>query len=223
MIEMRSGIQVRKAADTDIEFIVDTIIRAEKGNGDSISYCKLFNINEGEFGQVLRKILKEGICNFEFSLENFKIAESNRIPVAAYGAWLEGEDGVSSGMLKISAFKSFLKKENIIFYKTAAPVADEITIKRQQGTIQFESIYIREEFRGKDIGRLLVQSLINDLKAKHPDVKLAHVQLIKQNAVSLQAHHKYGFQIIEEKTSLNPQILNFYAGNTRVLMEIKLG
>ena len=109
-MEMLPRIQVRKAADTDIEFIIETIVRAEKGNGDSISYCKLFNINEGEFRQVLRKILEEGICNFEFSLENFKIAESNRIPVAAYGAWLEGKDGVSSGMLKISAFKSFLKQ-----------------------------------------------------------------------------------------------------------------
>ena len=119
--------------------------------------------------------------------------------------------------------KSFLNKENIIHYKAAAPVADEISIRRQPGTIQFESIYILEEFRGQNIGNLLVQSLIDDLKAKHPDVKLAQVQLIKQNAVSLQAHQKYGFQIIEEKTSFNPQILNFFAGNTRVLMEIKLG
>jgi len=60
------------------------------------------------------------------------------------------------------------------------------------------------------------------LKEKHPDVKAAHVQLIKQNAVSLQAHQKYGFKIIEEKTSLNPEILKFYSGATRVLMEIKL-
>jgi GNAT superfamily N-acetyltransferase len=223
MMEMLPGIQVRNATDTDIEFIIETIVHAEKGNGDSISYCKLFNINEEEFRQVLRKIMEAGICNFEFSLDSFKIAESNGSQVAAYGAWLEGKDGISSAMLKISAFKSFLNKENIIYYKTVAPVADEISIKRLPGTIQFESIYIREEFRGKNIGYLLVQSLINDLKAKHPDVKMAHVQLIKQNAVSLQAHQKYGFQIIEEKTSLNPQILNFYSGNTRVLMEIKLG
>jgi GNAT superfamily N-acetyltransferase len=219
---MLPGIQIRNAVDADIEFIIETIVRAEKGIGECISYCKLFNINEEEFRQVLRKIMEAGICNFEFSLDNFKIAESNGIPVAAYGAWLEGEDGVSSGMLKISAFKSFLNKESIIYYKTAALVADEITIKRQPGTIQFESIYIRDEFRGKNISKLLVQSLINDLTAKHPGVKLAQVQLIKQNAVSLQAHRKYGFRVIEEKTLLNPQILNFYAGNTRVLMEIKL-
>jgi len=57
---------------------------------------------------------------------------------------------------------------------------------------------------------------------KHPEVEAAHVQLMKQNSVSLQAHQKYGFEVIKEKTSLNPQILNFYSGDTRVLMEIKL-
>jgi GNAT superfamily N-acetyltransferase len=221
-MEIQTGIQIRNAVDSDIEFIIETIVQAEKGNGDSISYCKLFNINELEFRNVLRKILEEKIGNFEFSLANFKVAEVNGISIAAYGAWVEGLDGISSGILKISALKSFLGKENIAHYKQFAPVADEISIRRKSGTIQFESIYIVEEFRGKNIGNKLVQALLTDLTEKHPDVKTAHVQLIKQNSVSLLAHQKYGFRIIEEKTSLNPQVLDFYSGNTRVLMEIKL-
>lgn len=220
-MEIQTGIQIRNAVDSDIEFIIETIIQAEKGNENTISYCNLFNISESEFRSVLGKILAEKICNYEFSLENFKIAEVNGISVAAYGAWVEGLDGISSGMLKISALKSFLGKENIIHYKQYAPLADEISIRRQTGTIQFESIYIAEEFRGKNIGKMLVKALLADLKEKHPAVETAYVQLIKQNSVSLQAHQKYGFRIIEERTSLNPQILNFYSGNTRVLMEIK--
>lgn len=221
-MELQPEIQLRNAKDSDIEFVIETIVQAEKGNGSSISYCKLFNINESEFRNVLRKILEEKISNFEFSLENFKIAESNGICVGAYGAWVEGIDGISSGMLKISALKSFLQKENIIHYKLSAPIVDEISIRRQTVTIQFESIYIIKEFRGKNIGKMLVQALLTSLTEKHPDVKAAQVQLIKQNSVSLQAHQKYGFKIIEEKTSFNPEVLNFYSGNTRVLMEIKL-
>lgn len=221
-MELQTAIQIRNAVDSDIEFIIETIIRAETGNGNHVSYCKLFNINEPEFRSVLKKILEERICNFEFSLADFKVAESNGTNVAAYGAWLEGKDGISSGILKISALKTFLGKESIAIYKQNAPVADEISIRRQPGTIQFESIYIVEEFRGNNIGKMLVQAQVADLKGKHPDVKAAHVQLIKQNAVSLQAHQKYGFKIIEEKTSLNPEILKFYSGATRVLMEIKL-
>jgi len=221
-MEIKPGIQIRNAIDPDIEFIIETIVQAEKGDGNSISYCRLFNINEMEFRNAIRKILKEKICNFEFSLSNFKIAGVNGINVAAYGAWVEGKDGVSSGILKTSALKTFLGKENFVQYKLSAPVVDEISIKRQPGTIQFESIYIVEEFRGKNIGKMLVKALLDDLISKHPGVEAAHVQLIKQNSVSLQAHQKYGFKIIEEKTSLNPQILNFYTGDTRVLMEIKL-
>jgi GNAT superfamily N-acetyltransferase len=221
-METQTGIQIRNAVDSDIEFIIETIVQAEKGKGISISYCKLFKIDEPEFRNALRKILLEKIGNFEFSLANFKIAEVNGIKAGAYGAWLEGEDGISSGILKISALKTFLKKENIIHYKLSAAVVDEISIRRQAGTIQFESIYIVEQFRGHNIGRKLVNALLSDLTRKHPDVKAAHVQLIKQNSVSLQAHQKYGFEIIEEKTSLNPEILNYYSGNTRVLMEIKL-
>jgi GNAT superfamily N-acetyltransferase len=221
-MEIQTGIQIRNAVDSDIEFVTETIVQAEKGNGDLISYCKLFNINESEFRTVLKKILEEKIGNFEFSLANFKIAEVNGIKAGAYGAWLEGEDGISSGILKISALKTFLRKENIIHYKLSAAVVDEISIRRQPGTIQFESVYIVEKFRSKNIGKMLVQALLDDLIKKHPGVESAFVQLIKQNSVSLQAHQKYGFKIIEEKTSLNPELLYFYSGNTKVLMEIKL-
>jgi GNAT superfamily N-acetyltransferase len=221
-METQTGIQIRNAVDSDIEFIIETIVQAEKGNGNSISYCKIFNINEPEFRTVLLKILEEKIGNFEFNLANFKIAEVNGIKAGAYGAWLEGEYGISSGILKISALKSFLKKENIVHYKLSAPVVDEISIRRQAGTIQFESIYIIDQFRGHNIGNMLVKALLSDLTRKHPEVNAAHVQLIKQNSVSLQAHQKYGFDIVEEKTSMNPEILDYYSGNTRVLMEIKL-
>ncbi|MDO9256403.1 MAG: hypothetical protein Q7U54_12880 [Bacteroidales bacterium] len=219
---MQPGIQIRNAADSDIGFVIEAIVQAEKGSANSISYCKLFNINESEFRTVLKKILEEKIDNFEFSLANFKIAEVNGILAGTYGAWLEGEHGISSGILKISALKTFLKKENIVHYKSSASIVNEISIRRQAGTIQFESIYIVEQFRGNHIGSMLVQSLLSDMNKKYPDVKAAHVQLIKQNSVSLQAHQNYGFEIVEEKSSVNPAILNFYQGNTRVLMQIKL-
>jgi GNAT superfamily N-acetyltransferase len=221
-MEIQSGILIKNAVVEDIEFVVEAIVCAEKGNGNFISYCRLFNISETEFRKVVRKILEAGIRNFEFSLENFKIAMSGRRPVAAYGAWLEGKDGISSGMLKISALKSFLSKESIAYFRSIAPVAEEITIKRQTGTFQFESIYILEDYRGKNIGKMLVQSLLDDLRAKHPNVGIAQVQVIKQNSVSLQAHLNYGFTIAAEKTSSNPEILNFYSGKTRVILEKKI-
>ena len=107
-------IQIRNADNSDIEFIIETIIQAEKGTGNLISYCKLFNISEPELRSVLQNILEQRIDNFEFSLHSFKVACSNNTPVAAYGAWLEAADGIASGILKISALRSFLKKESFI-------------------------------------------------------------------------------------------------------------
>ncbi len=219
---MPSDIHIRNADISDIDFVIETIVQAEKGNGNCISYCKLFDISEEEFRNVLKQILGEGINNFEFGLRNFKIAEAGGISVGAYSAWLENADGISSGMLKISALRSFIGKEKMILYRKAATVTEQIAISRKPGTFQFESIFIKDGYRGKGIGNMLVQALLNELSQKHPTVEIAEVQVIKQNSVSLQAHIGYGFYIAEEKTTPDPKILTFYSGNTRVLLQKKL-
>ena len=50
---MTSEIHLRNAHISDIEFVIETILQAEKGNGENVSYCKLFDINEIEFLEIL--------------------------------------------------------------------------------------------------------------------------------------------------------------------------
>lgn len=216
---MSEDILIRKAIKTDIDFIVESIVQAEKGTGSTISYCSLFDITENEFRDVTGKILDEGIDNFEFSLDSFMVAESGGKPAGAYSAWLEGADGISSGILKMSALRSFLKKDNILHYKSLAGIANEISFNRQAGTVQFESIYINEALRGRNIGTMLVEALSNNLRMQYPHVEDAYVQLMKHNTVSLQAHKKYGFKIVDQKTGTNTLLFQIYSGNTRVLMK----
>jgi GNAT superfamily N-acetyltransferase len=216
---MPADILIRNAIDADLEFIAESIVCAEKGMGDTNSYCKLFNINEDKFRSKLKEILVAGIANFEFSLANFKVAVANGLPVGAYGAWIEGADGIASGLLKISALKSFLGKESMTFYKMNGSIVEEMAIRRQIGTLQFESIYILEHFRGKGIGNMLVQALIDEAKENEPNLNIAQVQIIKQNSISLQAHLNYGFKIMEEKTASNPEAYSFFNGNTRLMLE----
>jgi len=132
---------------------------------------------------------------------------------------MEGIDGISSGILKLSAFRSFLSKESINHYKTVAGIANEIGFNRKPGTVQFESIFVPEAYRGRSIGGLLVEALCKDLLQQYPLAEEAYVQVMKHNAVSLHAHEKYGFRIIEEKTGTNPDLLKIYSGNKRVLMK----
>lgn len=215
-------ITIRNATDHDIGFIIETIIMAEKGNGPNVSYCALFNISDSELRLILRKIFLEKIDNFEFSLSSFKIAEHKGNPVAAYGAWIEGKSGMSSGLLKMSAFKEFLNRESLIHYSQIAHISDEIGFKRSTGTLQFESLYILEQFRGMRIGQILAQALIDDLLKSNPGIQTAQLQLIKQNEISLKGQLKFGFEVVSEKSTDNPDIFKFYPGNTRVLMEKKL-
>jgi len=219
---MNPFITIRTATEQDIDFIVETIVMAEKGNGSNISYCALFNINESEFRLLLKQILFEKIDNFEFSLQAYKIAESGGKPVAAYGAWIEERDGIPSGLLKISACKSFLKRESLSYYSAIVTIPNEIGFKRTPWTLQFESLYIIDQFRGMRIGQHLAQSLIDELLKDYPQVKTAQLQLIKQNEISLSGQLKFGFEVVEEKSTDNPDIYKFYPGNTRVLMEKKI-
>ncbi len=220
---MNSDITIRKAGLPDIDFLTETIVMAEKGNGNTISYCALFDITESEFRLMLKKALNEEIDNFEFSLSAFKIALAGGLPVAAYGAWIEESDGMPSGLLKLSACKAFLKREALEYYSGIVHIANEIGFKRSPGTLQFESLYIIEPFRGRRIGQLLGQSLIDGLLETNPGIHTAQLQLIKQNEVSLAGQKKFGFEVVAEKTTQNPGIYKFYPGNTRVLMEKKIG
>jgi ribosomal protein S18 acetylase RimI-like enzyme len=219
---MPESILIRNATKSDIDFIVDCIVQAEKGTGTTISYCHLFDITENEFREVTGEILDEGIRNFEFSIESFKIAESDGKYAGAYGAWLEGADGISSGILKMSAYRTFLKKENLQNYKALAGISNQIGFIRQPGTLQFEYIFIPVEFRGRNIGSMLVESLSKSLQKQYPHVDMAFVQVMKHNAVSLQAHLKYGFKVVEQKTGTNNELLNIFSGMTRVLLKKQL-
>jgi ribosomal protein S18 acetylase RimI-like enzyme len=219
---MMSEVLIRSAAESDIDFIAETIIRAEKGMGNTISYCYLFNLTEEELLEVIRKILLEDIPHFEFSLRSFKIAEVGGIRAGAYAAWIEAAEGIASGFLKTAAFRSFVSREQMQHFRETAAVAETIGISREPGTLQFESIWIREEYRGLGIGNRLVQAQIETLSSEHPGLEKAQVQIIKQNLISLLAHRKYGFQIREEKTSDHPELMRCFSGNTRVLMEIDL-
>lgn len=216
---MNESILIRNAGPADFEFVAESVIMAEKGHSDTISYCQLFGITEDELRQVLINIFREEVSHFEFSPGNFMLAECNGEMAGAYSAWVEGAGGLPSGLLKMSAFRSFLGKEHMQQYDSCVHISEEIGFAREPGTVQFESLYIKEKYRGRNIGLMLVDALNSSLLAQNPGITKAQVQIIAANTVSLKAHLKYGFTVAGEKTTENPEILKFFAGNKRLLME----
>jgi predicted GNAT family acetyltransferase len=210
---------IRDAIIKDIDFLVEAILNAQKGHGNVISYCALFGISEFELTTIVKEIFREDIPDFEFSVRNFMIAEYEGYPIAAYSGWVEGVGGIASGILKMSAFKTFLPKNHIVYYKSVAHIDNEVEIKRDRLTLQLETTYVKKDYRGKGIVGLLTDALIKKAKNTYPEIIKVQVQLFKENRAAYLTQTRLGFVIVEEKKSNNPEILKYMPGMTRIKME----
>src|SRR5690348_6175581 len=219
---MISEYKIRDANIGDIDFLIKATIEAVKVNRNISQYSKVFNISEEDLEVVLRKIFLENVEGFELCVKSFLIAYINNEPIGAYGWWIEGLKGMPSHLLRISAFKSFLPMEHIIYFKSIAPIINQVAIKRDLHTLQFESIYVREKYRGKGVVASLVNSILEKAKSTYPMIKKAQVQLFRENEASFHSHLKLGFHIIEEKISDDPLVKEYIGGKTRVKMEKKI-
>ena len=211
---------IERAEIKDIQFIIETVIQAEKSGTDKIITCRLFNISETEYRRVLYEILASDILGYELALSNFKIVFDASRPVAAYAMWCEQSSGMSSDFLRMNAYTMFLKKESIEYFrKGPLKLVKEIEFTRQPMTIQFESLYIIKEYRGQSIARMLTDAHLEDVKQAYPHISKIQTQQIKQNELALRTHFKLGYTIADEKSSQSPEILKYYPGETKVLLE----
>jgi ribosomal protein S18 acetylase RimI-like enzyme len=216
---MKEDILIRDANLKDIDFLVETVINAEKGHRHIIPYCALFDISEVELRSVLKKIFMEDVPDFDFSAGNFMIAEHDGYPVAAYAGWIEGVGGIPSRILKMSAFKTFMPKNHIAHYESVAHIDGEILLKRDHLTLQLEMTYVKKDYRRMGIVALLTNALFKKAKRTNPEITRAQVQLFKENTAAFLSQSKLGFVIVEEKKSGNPEMLNYMPGMTKIKME----
>jgi ribosomal protein S18 acetylase RimI-like enzyme len=215
----KENLLIRNTNESDIDFLIDSIIESEKGNTQVVSYCSLFNISEQFLRSIIRKIFEERINDFDFSLNSFLIAEYKNYPVACYSGWIESNKGMPSALLKISAFKTFLPKTNIQYYENIAYVVKEIFIKRDHLTLQLENVFVKKEYRGNGLVSLLLDALVKKTTTSYPEVTKAQIQFFKENSPAFFRQSKLGFKIIDERKSNNPEIIKYMPGKTKIKME----
>lgn len=220
---MNSTFKIRKAVLSDISFLAETIIEAEKSNTAKLSYSTLFDISEKKTQEYLIKILEEEIDGCEFSLSSFLIVEKDKQPVAAFGAWIEGdEENGPSKILKSNLLSFVFGTETISRIKNKASLISDILIEREKDTIQLEYMYVRKEYRGNKLGDLLIQNLISNLLAIRPKITKAHVQTFGNNLGAIKLYERNGFRIIKRAISDNKEILHYLPDNEKVLLEKSL-
>ena len=142
---------IREAKKEDQAFLILSIIEADKSSTNICSYCKLLEIEELEFKQFLHEIFEEEITGFEFSVEAFVVVEYDGKPIAASASWIESEEGLPSWQLRMVALRTVLPAIYITNLMGKSAICNTINIKRSEGTLQIESVFISSEHRGKEL------------------------------------------------------------------------
>ncbi len=216
------NINLRKANINDIDFIIETIIEAEKSNTSVISSCNIFSLTYDEYNEVLRNILTEDYKNYEFSISNFIIAESDGDFVGALCSWIEGIDGTPSSVIKSSLLFDMIGREKIDKNLKNFKLINQLIIDRNKGSLQLEYGYVRKKFRCKGVFSTLIYYHILNHFQKNGNTLNVQSILFRENNISFHALEKLGFVITKEKYCLEKEIYDIFPYNIKVMMALNV-
>lgn len=209
----------RNASISDVPFLVDTIIEAEKSGTERLSYSTIFELSEDEVRKYLAEMFLEETDGCELSISSFLMAEINGEVAAALSAWIEEINGVPSAFLKGSLLNHILPKESIVKAMKINEIIREIHIEYQPNTIQIGAGYVDRKFRGNNLLRLLTEEIIERLIRKKSGVKTVWLQIFDCNVASLKTYEKANFKIVSFKESLSEEIIRYLPSNKKYLLK----
>ncbi|MCL5029597.1 MAG: hypothetical protein M1480_11355 [Bacteroidetes bacterium] len=216
---MIENLSIRQATFEDINFIIETIIEADKSSTDKISICNIFSLTKDEYKELLRNILLSGFENNEFSLKGFLIIKNKSNKFGALCSWVEGIDGIANNIISSNLILSFINRERLNNIKENMHLANSLSLDREQNVIQFEYGYVIENQRRKKIfTTLIVESIRKHFNSGHQ----AKVQTIlyRDNYKSFLAFEKLGFKVKAERKNEDSDIYKIFSYNSKVLMEL---
>lgn len=217
------GYLIRGAEKRDIPFLADTVIAAEKGRSDKLSFSTLFNISENKAKELVIKMFEEEVDGCELSLSSFLVAEHKGEAVAALGSWIEGFVGfLPSRILKSNLILNTFEKESIDFFNSLSHLVKGIIIDREPLTLQLEYIYTVEKHLGHGLDNELVKKSYENALVRYPGLKKVQTQLFKNNIFAIIVLRKKGFEVVKSYKSNYSEILNYVPFNEKLLMENKI-
>jgi len=217
---MNNDVIIRPATANDIDFVLEAIVESEKSGSNVISSCNIFGLTEEKFKEIIKKVLRENVPNYDYYLSGFIIAEKYGEYVGAMCSWIEAADEISSGVIKTTLLYPFFDKDKIKEISKNTRVIRGLTVNREPGALQLENDYIREPYRRQGVFTRLIKENILRNKKEHNEIEKAQVTLFKANFKSLNVHIKLGFEIVEEKHVDDPEIFKFFPFDTKVLLEL---
>lgn len=214
---------IRKAGIDDKAFITEAIIAAEKAGTDKIGLATLFDLEEPEIRNILLQILDEDIPGSELSLDSFIVAQQGDHPVAAVAGWIESFAGRSSSTsVKSNFIHVFFPQKNMLAARPRLDLIREIRIERERQTLQIEYVYVSEAHRGVGLAARLINQHIAEARDLFPEVEKAQVQLFKNNTAATRMYERAGFVVANNFRAFDKEILKYFPGDEKLLMEKKL-
>lgn len=215
---MSDGIIIRPAKKEDLEFLVDTIIEAEKSGTEKIATCGLLSIQETELREILKEILLYNVSDYELSLSGFIVAEFDNRPIGAMVSWIEENSGFSSAMLKANVFIPFIKEEKREEISHILHLLKDFGFRKTPKSVQIEFFYVLNEFRGRRLIARLITHSIKKQMAKQGTIPRVEVVLMKDNISSFNVLQRLGFVTCNEVTITNEEILNIFPSEIKIQM-----
>ncbi|HPI37674.1 MAG TPA: GNAT family N-acetyltransferase [Ignavibacteriaceae bacterium] len=216
---MNEIIEISPATSADIDFVIDTIIEAEKSGTEKMSFCNIFSMTEPEVRLLLKRILEKDVTGQELSYSEYLICRVDGEYAGACTSWIEEENGYSAALLKADLLFDFVEREKLIEAQRIFSLIQGVNIEREPGTLQIAYAYVKPKFRGRGIIGLLMNEHIKNQKNRVPGINKAQLRITKTNENAARAYEKIGFVKIYERTVDNDEILKILPAKTKILME----
>lgn len=213
---------IRKATLDDVDFLVTTIIEAEKSSTNNLGLANYFEVTEEELRQYLKDILEEEIDGCELSVSSFIVAEYEGQVVSTRGGWLEGhnEDEQPSAVLKSNLIQFHFPMEKVLNAQKKWEIVKDIQVEREWGTYQWEYSYTVPEHRGHHLVPRINEMHIQ--QAKELGAKKIQGHVFANNIKSIKAYERSGFEVVKRYTSSHPLTKDYYPDDTILLLEKEL-
>lgn len=220
---MEEHYKIRNATFEDVDFLVNAILSSEKGGTNKLAYATLFDLDESDVFELIKKIILKDVKGCDFSIENFLLIAYNEIPVASVTGWIEPEDkSSSSSILKsnligftfpVQAIKTLSINKNII---------EGYIIEREKSVLQIEHVYVDPSHRGRGLSARLIKAHVERAKEIYPNLDRVHLQVYRNNQAAIKSYKKLGFKIINEVVGTHEKILDYLPYNVKLLMEQRI-
>lgn len=219
---MSNEIAVRRATIKDIDFLVDTIVAAEKSGTDNFGLAKLFELSEGEMRTYIKAMLEEEVDGCELSISSFLVAEYEGKIVSAFAGWVEGqnEDELPSAILKSNLVGYCLPMENVLKSQSKMEIVKPLQIEREEGTYQLEYSFTNPDYQGKGIMGAIIDAHIQ--QAVSLGTKKMQVHVFENNPAAIRTYEKKGFKETCRYESTHPLTSEYFPFNVELLMEQEL-